>query len=145
MADAAQNTGRPTRQRGGAGSSWASGGTVFAGVLMLVQGVFGILSGIAAVAEDDVYTRVGDYVFELNLTTWGWIHLILGILIAVTGWGVLKGSDWARGVGVGIAALVVIAQFMWLPYHPLWSIVSIALAVFVIWALCTDHGRTSPV
>jgi hypothetical protein len=107
-----------------------------------VEGIFGILSGIAAIAKDDVYARVGDYVYEFNLTTWGWIHLILGILVAVTGWGVLKGADWARAVGVGLATLVVIAQFMWLPYQPVWAIVSIAIAVFVIWALCTDRGRT---
>lgn len=145
MANAAQNTGGPTRQGGGASSGWASGGTVFAGVLMLMQGIFGILNGIAAIAEDDVYARVGEYVFEFNLTAWGWIHLLLGILIAVAGWGVLKGADWARGVGVGIAVAVAVAQFMWLPYQPIWAIVSIALAVFVIWALCNDHGRTSPV
>ncbi|MDT0613489.1 DUF7144 family membrane protein [Streptomyces lancefieldiae] len=145
MADAAHTTGRPTRQRGSASSGWATGGTVFAGVLMLVEGIFGILNGIAAIAKDDVYARVGDYVFKFNLTTWGWIHLVLGILIAVTGWGVLKGADWARGVGVALAALVVIAQFMWLPYQPVWAIVSMAVAVFVIWALCTDHGRTSSV
>ncbi|WP_217140706.1 hypothetical protein [Streptomyces sp. AC627_RSS907] len=143
MADAAENTGRPTRQRGGSRSGWASGGTVFAGVLMLTEGVFGVLTGIAAIAKDDVYSRVGDYVFEFSLTAWGWIHLVLGVLIAATGWGVLKGADWARGVGVALAALVVVAQFMWLPYQPVWAIVSIAVAVFVIWALCTDRGRTS--
>lgn len=127
----------------GGGSAWAAGGRVFAGVLMLVEGVFGILSGIAAIAEDDVYTRVGDYVFKFNLTTWGWIHLILGILVAVTGWGILQGAAWARGVGVGLAALVIVLQFMWLPYHPIWAVVSIAIAVFVIWSLTSPHGRGS--
>ncbi|MGN9791416.1 DUF7144 family membrane protein [Streptomyces sp. OZ13] len=127
----------------GGGSAWATGGTVFAGVLMLVEGVFGILSGIAAIAEDDVYTRVGDYVFKFNLTTWGWIHLILGILVAVTGWGILQGAAWARGLGVGLAALVVVLQFMWLPYQPIWAVVSIAIAVFVIWSLTSHHGRGS--
>lgn len=145
MANAAHHTGHPARQHGGARSGWASGGTVFAGVLMLVQGVFGVLSGIAAIAKDDVYSRIGDYVFEFDLTTWGWLHLVLGVLVAVTGASILGGSTWARGVGVGLAALVIIAQFMWLPYQPIWSLVSIALAVFVIWALCTDHDRASSV
>ncbi|MER5440166.1 hypothetical protein [Streptomyces sp. NPDC002790] len=116
---------------------------MFAGVLMLVEGIFGVLGGIAALAENDVYARVGDYVYKFNLTTWGWIHLILGIVVALTGCGVLKGLDWARGIGVGLAALMIVVQFMWLPYQPVWAIVSIALAVFVVWALCTDHGRTS--
>ncbi|MDQ0842891.1 MULTISPECIES: hypothetical protein [unclassified Streptomyces] len=134
---------RTASHGGGGGSAWVTGGTVFAGVLMLVEGVLNILSGIAAIAEDDVYARVGDYVFEFNLTTWGWIHLIVGIVVAVTGWGILQGAAWARGLGVGLAALVAVLQFMWLPYQPIWAVVSIAIAVFVIWALTSDHGRGS--
>ncbi|GGT16359.1 hypothetical protein GCM10010271_19060 [Streptomyces kurssanovii] len=114
---------------------------MFAGVLMLMEGFLNILSGIAAIAEDDVYARVGDYVFKFDLTTWGWIHLIVGILVAVTGGGILQGAAWARGLGVGLAVLVGVLQFMWLPYQPIWAVVSIAIAVFVIWALTSDHGR----
>ncbi|QIP86418.1 hypothetical protein GLX30_23015 [Streptomyces sp. Tu 2975] len=134
---------RTASRGGGGGSAWVTGGTMFAGVLMLMEGSISILSGIAAIAEDDVYRRVGDYVFKFNLTTWGWIHLILGILVAVTGWGILQGAAWARAVGVALAALVAVLQFMWLPYQPIWAVVSIALAVFVIWALTSDHGRGS--
>ena len=144
MTNATQTPGRPA-QHGGGGSAWASGGTMFAGVLMMVYGVLGVLNGIAAIAKDDVYTHIGDYVFEFSLTTWGWIHLVLGVLVAVTGWGILKDAAWARGVGVGLAALAVVANFMWLPYQPLWALVSIAIAIFVIWALCTDRGRTAAV
>ncbi|WP_318213871.1 hypothetical protein [Streptomyces sp. SCL15-6] len=142
MANASHSTGR---RPGDSRSAWASGGVVFAGVLMLIEGIFGIFNGIAAIAKDDVYASVGDYVFKFSLTSWGWIHLILGILLALTGLGVLKGAGWARGLGVGLTALFVILQFMWLPYTPLWAIISIGVGVFVIWALCTDHGRTSSV
>ncbi|MEU1894343.1 DUF7144 family membrane protein [Streptomyces pristinaespiralis] len=142
MTSSTRSTG--TAHAGRASSAWATGGTIFAGVLLLMEGILNILSGIAAIAEDDVYTRVGDYVFKFNLTTWGWIHLILGIVVAVTGWGILRGAAWARGLGVGVAALVVVLQFMWLPYQPVWAVVSIAIGLFVIWALCTDHGRKSP-
>ncbi|EPH40389.1 hypothetical protein ABT390_12440 [Streptomyces aurantiacus] len=119
---------------------WASGGALFAGVLMLVNGVLGVLAGITGIAEDDVYARLGDYVYKFNLTTWGWIHLVLGVLIAVTGWGILKGAEWARGAGIGLAAVGMVAQFLWLPYTPLWALISLALGAFVIWALCTDRG-----
>lgn len=142
MTSSTRSTG--TAHAGRASSAWATGGTIFAGVLLLMEGILNILSGIAAIAEDDVYTRVGDYVFKFNLTTWGWIHLILGIVVAVTGWGILRGAAWARGLGVGVAALVVVLQFMWLPYQPVWAVVSIAIGLFVIWALCTDQGRRSP-
>ncbi|MET9776781.1 hypothetical protein ABZ023_21370 [Streptomyces sp. NPDC006367] len=139
MANTAHGTGGPARP-GDDTAAWASGGVVLAGVLMLIEGLFGVFNGIAAIAADDVYASVGDYVYKFSLTAWGWIHLILGVLVAVTGWGILKGAAWARGLGVGLVALVVVLQFLWLPYHPLWAIVSIAIGVFVIWSLCTDHG-----
>ncbi|WP_320773153.1 hypothetical protein [Streptomyces sp. CRN 30] len=132
--------GRPSRLSGGGTDAWASGGVVFAGVLMLIEGVFGVFNGIAAIAADDVYTDIGDYVFKFSLTAWGWIHLVLGVLVAVTGWGILKGAAWARGLGVALASVVVVLQFVWLPYQPIWAIISIAVGVFVIWSLCTDHG-----
>ncbi|MEU9089342.1 hypothetical protein ACIOEW_03115 [Streptomyces sp. NPDC087901] len=121
---------------------WAAGGIMFAGVLLMVDGVLGAIKGIAGIASDDVYARINNYVFEFNVTTWGWIHLILGVIIAVVGWGILKGSVWARGAGVGLAALNMIANFMWLPYQPIWAVVSLAIDTFVIWALCTDRSKS---
>ncbi len=122
----------PARQRG---SALAAGGTAFAGVLMLVTGVLSILNGIAGIASDTVYAFIGDYVYEFSLTAWGWIHLILGVLVAATGWGLLKGASWARKVGVALAALYIIEYFLFIPYQPVWSVVSIAIGVFVIWSL----------
>ncbi|MGV9882739.1 DUF7144 family membrane protein [Streptomyces sp. NPDC003006] len=126
-------------EHGGGKDVWTTGGTMFAGVLMLVNGLLGVFAGIAGIAKDDVYERIGDYVYKFNLTTWGWIHLVLGIVIAVTGWGILMGASWAKAAGVALAALGVVAQFLWLPYTPVWAFISIALGVFVIWALCTDR------
>ncbi|MEU7035560.1 hypothetical protein ABZ958_17990 [Streptomyces sp. NPDC046237] len=133
-----QHTAPPRPPRSPSGSAWASSGTLFAGVLMLVIGVLDVLQGIAAVAEDDVYTRVGDYVFKFDLTSWGWIHIVLGILVAVSGAGILKGSEWGRMGGITLASLNVIAQFLFLPYHPWWALFSMAISIFVIWALATD-------
>ncbi|MFF3502296.1 hypothetical protein [Streptomyces sp. NPDC003247] len=116
-------------------AGWAAGGVVFAGVLMLVNGLLAVFQGIAAIAEDDVYTRIGDYVYKINLTGWGWILLIVGVVAAVTGWGLLKGAAWARAAGIALAALSLVLQFLFLPYAPLWSIILIAIDVFVIWAL----------
>ncbi|MCL6734680.1 DUF7144 family membrane protein [Streptomyces neyagawaensis] len=133
-----QTISTPTPPQGQhSGTSWAIGGTVFAGVLMMVGGVLGILNGIAAIATDDVYTNIGDYVFEFSLTTWGWIHLVLGAVVAFAGWGILQGRDWARGVGIALASLYAIAYFMFLPYAPVWSVIVIAASVFVMWSLAT--------
>lgn len=125
-------------------SEWAHGGMVFAGVLMMVIGIMGILNGIAAIATDDVYTNIGNYVFEFSLTTWGWIHLVLGVAVLAAGWGVMQGRDWARAVGIALTSLFAIEYFMFLPYAPVWSLICIGVAVFVMWSLATapeSHTR----
>lgn len=153
MAQTASPSGNPRRApAGGDGtqahgvSPWAAGGAMFAGVVLLVDGVIAVLKGIAGIADNDAYARLGDYVYKFDTSAWGWIHLLLGIVLAVVGWGILKSAPWARVTGVALAGLSIIVNFMWLPYAPLWALVSIALGVFVIWALCTstpEHARTS--
>lgn len=124
-------------------SPWAAGGAIFAGVLMLVHGVLFVLQGIAAIAKDEVYVRLDDYLYMINLTGWGWILLILGILSVFIGWGILSGAVWARATGIMLAALSLVAQFLFLPYAPVWSVVMMAIDVFVIWALAVYHPATA--
>ncbi|MCX5371902.1 MULTISPECIES: hypothetical protein [unclassified Streptomyces] len=119
-----------------------AGGVVFAGVLLLCSGVLAVLQGIAAIAEDDIYARVGSYAYELDLTGWGWIHLVLGVVAAATGAALLKGVTWARFAGIFLAALSLVTQFLFLPYEPLWSIVVMGIDVFVIWSLASWPERT---
>jgi hypothetical protein len=118
-------------------SPWATGGATFAGVLLLLNGILAVLQGIAAIAEDDVYARIGSYVYEINLTGWGWILLILGVIAACAGAGILSGAAWARAAGIALASLSLIAQFLFLPYQPVWSVIMMAIDVFVIWALAS--------
>ncbi|MEU6760008.1 hypothetical protein [Streptomyces sp. NPDC046685] len=124
----------------GARSGWAAGGTMFAAVLMMINGVLAIFEGIAALAKDDVVWRVRDYTFKFDLTAWGWIHLILGIIVLIVGIGVLKGTPWGRALGVALTGLMIVLHFLWLPYQPFWSLIAIAIGVFVIWALCVDRS-----
>ncbi|MES4893147.1 hypothetical protein [Streptomyces sp. NPDC096012] len=135
----------PPRQPAAHGGGWAAGGVVFAGVLMLCTGILSILQGIAAVARDDVYTRIGAYVYKLNLTGWGTIHIIIGALVLVTGIGLLKDMAWARFAGIFLVSLSLIVQFLFLPYSPLWSLIMMAIDVFVIWALATRQEAASAV
>ncbi|MFJ2752165.1 MULTISPECIES: hypothetical protein [unclassified Streptomyces] len=136
--------GNTPRVSGDDSGSTGNVGTMFAAVLLLVVGCLAIFQGIAAIAKDDVYARIGSYVFEFDLTAWGWIHLIVGIIVVLTGVGLFAGSNVARGAGIALAAISVILNFMWLPYQPWWSIIIIAIDVWIIWALCTSwtHSTT---
>lgn len=121
-------------------SSWAIGYTVFAGVLMVTAGIWHGIAGFAGILENDFYVRTPNYILEFDSTTWGWIHLVAGILVALAGIALFSGAVWARAIGVMLAILSMIANFAFIPFYPLWSIVIIALDIGVIWAL-TAHGR----
>ena len=116
-------------------SPWAVGFTVFAATLMIMLGVLHAIQGLVALFNDEFYVRLPNYTFELDITSWGWIHLIVGIVVAIAGIALLSGQLWARAIGIALAALSAIANFLWLPYYPVWSIISIGLAVGVIWGL----------
>ncbi|MFG2548383.1 hypothetical protein [Streptomyces sp. NPDC048581] len=123
------------QQRAGTQAA-ASGLTLFAGVMLFISGILDVFRGIMAIAEDDVYVSTPNYVFKFDLTSWGWIHLLFGAIAVVVSFGLFAAKPWARVVGVGIAALLIIANFLSIPYYPVWSLTLIALYAFIIWALC---------
>ena len=131
-----------TRSHGSASppNEFAVGLTLFAAVMMIMVGAFQALQGLVALFNDTFYVAGEKWIFSFDITTWGWIHLVVGAGVAVAGFFVLRGAVWARVVGVAMAALSAVLNFMWLPYYPVWSLVIIALDVFVIWALIA-HGR----
>ena len=110
--------------------------TVIAAAVMLVTiGVLHILQGIAAVGNDDVFVVVADYTYEFDLTVWGWIHIVLGVVIALVGVALFSGGIWARTLTVVIAAASIVVNFLWMPHYPGWAILIIALDVVAIWAV----------
>ena len=121
-------------------SGWAIGWTAFAAIMMLMLGVWWIIAGLVAVVDDDFYVVTQDYIFQFSVSTWGWIHLIVGGVVLVSGFGLFSGNVLARTVGVIIAALAGLIAFAWLPWYPVWAIIFIAVSVAVIWSL-TAHGR----
>jgi hypothetical protein len=122
-------------------SPWKSGLLVFAGTIMIVGGIFQFLAGLVALFRNEVYVVGLNYVYSFDVTTWGWIHLIIGIIVALAGAAVLTGKIWGRVVGVGLAVISMLTNFMFIPYYPLWSLLIIALDVFVIWALCSADRK----
>ena len=121
-------------------SSWAAGWAGFAGVMLIMIGIFDVIQGLVALFNDEFFVVTEEWVFQFDITTWGWIQLILGIALLASGVGIFSGNVAGRTVGVIAAGLAAIANFAWLPYYPLWSIIVIAICVAVIWAL-TAHGR----
>ena len=121
-------------------SAWAMGYATFAGVVLVLGGIFQALVGIAALANSNYLVVTQDYAFRFNVTTWGWIHLILGLVVLAAGIGIFSGSVVARTIGVFVAVLSAGVHFMFMPYQPIWSAIVIALDVAIIWAL-TAHGR----
>jgi len=121
-------------------SMWAAGWATFAGLMMIMLGVFHAIAGFAEIVDPDSYVVTQEYVFKFNTSTWGWIHLIVGIIVFFAGFGVFRGAVWGRTVGVILAIVSAAAAFAWLPYVPFWSILLIFVAISVIWAL-TAHGR----
>ncbi len=123
--------------------SWAEGLTAFAAVMLMIAGVLAITRGIMAIAEDDVFVSTPNYVFEFDLTSWGWIHLVLGAFAVLVSLGLFTEATWARVSGVAIGALVIIANFLSLPYYPVWSVVLIGISALIIWALCVERPDRS--
>jgi hypothetical protein len=121
-------------------SSGAVGFAMFAGVMMIMAGIWHAIIGFVGILEDRFFVATPNYVFELDATTWGWIHLIAGIIVALAGFGLFTGAMWARVVGVVLASLSMILNFAFIPFYPLWSITIIAVDFGVIWAL-TARGR----
>ena len=124
-----------SQQPARAPSLWAEGIATFAGAALLTVGIFQFLEGIAAAAKDEVFVNTPSYVFKLDLTTWGWIHIVVGIVVAVIGGAILAGQNWARVAGIVVAVISGTLNFMWLPYYPFWAILIIGFNMAVIWAL----------
>jgi hypothetical protein len=117
------------------------GWIIFAAVFMIVIGSMNAIQGLAALLRDDSYwVTLGGSVVTFNVTTWGWIHLIFGILLVLVGFLLMQGSTFARVLGIALVSLNFIAQFSWATLYPFWSLIAIAVDMFIIYALIV-HGR----
>ena len=126
--------------RNSAGSVAASWGSAFAGAMLMVVGLFQFFQGLTAVVNgSQFFVTTPNFIFQLNTTTWGWIHLILGIIVAAAGLFIFTGNVVSRGLGILLAGLQAVVNFLWLPYYPVWGLVIIALDVFIIWSLATTR------
>ena len=117
-------------------SGLAGGVSLFGGIILATVGLFQFFEGLSAVLNDKVYASTPSYVYEFDLTLWGWYHLILGAVAVAVGIAIVMSQDWAFFAGIFLATLSALTQFIFLPYYPLWALTIIAVDVVVIWALC---------
>jgi len=131
MSGAATTSRRPTL--------WV-GWIAFAGFMLVMTGLFNLMSGLTAVFTDEVYVggpRVGTLV--LDVTGWGWVHVILGLVLLATGVALMMGQWWARSAAIGFVALNLLTQMALLPAYPFWALLTITVDILVVWAI-TVHG-----
>lgn len=112
-----------------------TGWTVFAGALMLIVGSLDALWGLAAILNDDVVLVGGEGVILADVSTWGWVHLILGSIVAITGMGLFAGAEWARLAAIFFVAINAVTQIVWFPAAPLWAFLMVILDVTIIYQL----------
>jgi len=110
--------------------------------MMFLVGVFQAFTGLVAIFNDNFYVATEEYLLKFDQATWGWVHLILilGLVVAAAGVGLMTGRTWARAVAIVLALISAIVTFGFLPYYPLWALIIIALDVAVVWAVAA-YGR----
>jgi hypothetical protein len=139
---AAEAPGMPPPRTGAARTEFRwSGKLLFGGVMMIVVGLFNVMIGLVALFNSDYYVAGPSGLLVLDLTGWGWLHLILGALVAVTGGVLFTGVAWTRVVTVLLAGFNALASLAFVSAYPLWSTVVIALDVLVIWAVITADAE----
>lgn len=117
------------------------GWSVFAGVLMILVGIFQSIVGLMAIARDTVYF-VGPYtIASLDITQWGWVHLVVALLIMLAGFSVLKGHMYGRIVGVLLAMISAVVNMLFLPAYPIWSLLVIVIDMVIIYSLIVYGGE----
>ena len=116
-------------------SGWALSGIAFAACVLTITGIFQIISGLVAIFDDEFFVVAQNYTFELDTTVWGVMHLLLGIVVTATGFGLFSRQAWAGVTAIMLASLSAVLNFFFIPFYPFWAIVVIALDIWVIWAL----------
>ncbi|MFF1649513.1 hypothetical protein [Streptomyces sp. NPDC058240] len=128
---------------GGPDSEKVNGASLFAGAALMLSGPLSILMGASGIAEDTLFSASSHYAYRFGLTTWGVIHLVVGVALVIAGLGVLTNKSWGRGAGAAAAGISLITQFMFVPYYPAWAIPMMALDLMIVFALTRFHIGTS--
>jgi len=118
------------------------GWIVFAAVVMVINGSIVAIQGLAGILRDEsFFTTAGGEVLVLDYTSWGWIHLIFGVLLVVVGVLLFRGSLVATALAIVLVAVNLVSQFAWIGVYPWWSLIVILLDIFILYALIVHGGE----
>ena len=120
-------------------SGW-TGWVVFAAVMIIMGGILWILQGLFAVINDEWVVRGANGALLLDITGWGWVHMLLGAVMVLIGVLLFKGNMFARIVAVIVASISLIVNFLWIPVVPWWAITIMVIDALVIYAVVV-HGK----
>lgn len=121
-----------------------SGWVLFAATLFAIVGVFNFIQGIVFLVEDTWTVLAPDAILVFDLTTWGWILLILGVVEMVVAWGILSAQTWAQIVGIILATVAAVLNLLSISIYPIWGLIVLALQVLVIYALAVHGDEVAP-
>ena len=118
-----------------------TGWVVFAGVILMVSGIFSAVQGLVAlIGPSTYYVVTEESLWLFDVTGWGWWNLIIGLLLVLIAVALLAGQTWARVIAVILVILSAVGQLLLIPAQPWWSLIMIAVDVLIIYALIV-HGR----
>jgi hypothetical protein len=117
-----------------------TGWITFAGVMMILAGSLNLLYGIIAAVNDEWVVFTNRANVYLDISEWGWVHIIVGAVVLISGLGLFSGNILARTIAVVVASISLLVNFFFIPVYPLWAITVIVIDLLVIWAV-TAHGR----
>lgn len=121
-------------------SAW-TGWAAFAGVIILISGIFSLLQGLVLLLGPRAsYVVIDGSLFLFDVAGWAWWHIVIGALLTITAFALFSGAAWARVIAVILAVLSAAGQLLVLPAQPWWSVIVIAIDVLIIYAL-TAHGH----
>jgi hypothetical protein len=121
-------------------SPWAVSFLILAAALMVIGGIFHFIEGLAAVINDDFFVVVRGYAFDMDVSTWGWIHMVGGVIVTLAGIALLSGALWARIVAILVVMASAMINFLTVPYYPVWALIMLVIDGGILWALIA-HGR----
>jgi hypothetical protein len=124
-------------------SDRGTGGATFAAVVMIIAGTMGVFQGIALVAKGTYYVQPSGYWINTDASTWGWVHILVSVVVLAAGFGVISGAAWARWTGIVIVSVQAVVNFAFIPVQPFWAITLILIDLWVIHSLFVHRRVTA--